>query len=75
MVVHAGEWQLMVFFLARLGILLGMGEALFGGSGRAMLFLFTAVECGGAMRWNLNRTSWGGLAEISLRSIAEPTGH
>ena len=54
--------------------LFGIGEMLFGFWMKAFGFIFVALICGGIMFWNLNRTGWAGLAEISDLSISEATG-
>jgi solute:Na+ symporter, SSS family len=55
-------------------VLFGIGEIIFGGMTRAALFIIAAVVCGGLMFWNLNRTGWVGLAEVTDLSVGEATG-
>ena len=57
-------------------ILFGIGEILFGEWLKAAIFIGVASVCGVVMIWNLNRTNWAGLAEVTDRSggAAEATG-
>jgi SSS family solute:Na+ symporter len=54
--------------------LFGIGELVFGASGKASGLFLLAAACGAVMFWNLNRTGWAGLAEIE-RARAEYAAH
>lgn len=54
--------------------LFGIGELVFGASGKASGLFLLAAACGAVMFWNLNRTGWAGLAETE-RARAEYAAH
>ena len=51
--------------------LFAIGELIFGVWARTIVLIVIAVASAGIMIWNLNRTGWAGLAEVSDLAIGE----